>query len=129
MIALLKHLHITFALLSFVGFFIRGIWMLQGSGLLRRKWARVLPHINDTLLLVSAIALAIALGYSPGNHPWLMTKIIALFVYIGVGVLAFRHPRKAVRVTAWLIALGIFLYIVSVALYKHSMGFLLSVNL
>ncbi len=128
MIALLKHLHITFALLSFAGFFIRGVWMLQGSGLLRRKWARILPHINDTLLLVSAVALAVTLGYSPGNHPWLMTKIIALFVYIGVGVLAFRHPRKPVRVASWLIAMGIFLYIVSVALYKHPLGFLLTLN-
>ncbi len=128
MTALLKHLHLTFVLLSFAGFFTRGIWMLQGSGLLRRKWARILPHINDTLLLVSAIALAVVLGYSPGDHPWLMTKIIALFVYIGVGVLAFRHPSKPVRVAAWLIALGIFLYIVSVALYKHPLGFLLMVN-
>ncbi len=128
MAALLKHLHVLFALLSFIGFFVRGIWMIQGSSLLRRKWAKVLPHINDTLLLVSALMLAVVLGYSPGDHPWLMTKIVALFVYIGVGVLAFRHPKKSVRVAAWLIALGIFLYIVSVALYKHPMGFLLTVS-
>ncbi|UZJ45858.1 SirB2 family protein [Marinimicrobium sp. C6131] len=128
MIALLKHLHLTFVLLSFTGFFIRGLWMIQESGLLKKKWARVLPHINDTLLLISAIALAVALGYSPGDHPWLMTKIVALFVYIGVGVLAFRHPSKPIRIAAWLVALGLFLYIVSMALYKHPLGVLLAFN-
>ncbi|WP_027328890.1 SirB2 family protein [Marinimicrobium agarilyticum] len=123
MIALLKHLHITFALLSFLGFFLRGIWMIKGSSLLKRKPVKVLPHINDTLLLVSAIALAVVIGYSPMQHGWLLTKIVALFVYIGLGVLAFRHPKRPVRIGAWVTALVVFLYIVSVAFSKDPLGF------
>lgn len=125
MIPIVKHLHMTFALLSFLGFFVRGLWMLMESDLLRRRWVKIVPHINDTLLLVSALILASLMGLSPGAHPWLLAKILALFVYIGLGVLAFRHPRKGVRATAWIAALVVFLYIVSVAFSKHPMGFLL----
>lgn len=123
MIALFKHLHMTFALLSFLGFFLRGIWMISGSPLLQRKPVKVLPHINDTLLLVTAIALAVLIGYSPLQHGWLLTKIVALFVYIGLGVLAFRHPKRPVRIGAWLAALIVFIYIVSVAFRKDPLGF------
>lgn len=128
MIALLKHLHMTFALLSFVGFFLRGIWMMAGSPLLQRKPVKVLPHINDTLLLVTAIALVFLIGYSPFQHGWLLTKIVALFVYIGLGVLAFRHPKRDVRIGAWVAALVVFLYIVSVAFSKSPLGFFYLIN-
>ncbi len=128
MIALLKHLHMTFALLSFLGFFLRGIWMMTGSPLLQSKPVKVLPHINDTLLLVTAVALAFLIGYSPFQHGWLLTKIVALFVYIGLGVLAFRHPTRAVRIGAWAAALIVFLYIVSVAFSKDPLGFFHLIN-
>jgi len=124
MIALLKQLHMLFAFISLLGFITRGVWMLRESPLLRQRWVRILPHINDTLLLVSAISLAVLMGLSPGAHPWLMTKILALFVYIGLGVLAFRHPRKPVRTLAWLAALAVFMFIVSVAFSKQPLGFL-----
>ena len=124
MIALIKQLHILFAFISLLGFVTRGVWMLRESPLLMRRRVKILPHINDTLLLVSAISLAVLMGLSPGAHPWLMAKIIALFVYIGLGVLAFRHPRKRVRTLAWLAALVVFMYIVSVAFSKQPLGFL-----
>lgn len=128
MIALFKHLHMTFALLSFLGFFLRGVWMIIGSPMLHRKPVKVLPHINDTLLLVTAIALAVLIGYSPMEHGWLLTKIVALFVYIGLGVLAFRHPKRPVRIGAWVAALIVFLYIVSVAFSKDPLGFFYLIN-
>jgi uncharacterized membrane protein SirB2 len=124
MIALLKHLHMTFALLSFAGFFVRGIWMVTSSPLLQRKPVKVLPHINDTLLLLTAVALAVVIGYSPIQNSWLMAKIVAVFVYIGLGVVAFRHPNRSVRIGAWVAALAVFMYIVSVAFSKQPLGFL-----
>lgn len=122
MVALIKHLHMSFALLSFAGFFLRGVWMLRGSALLEHKATRVLPHINDTLLLATAIALLFLLGYQPLAHPWLVAKILALVVYIGLGVAAFRHRRRAGRFAAWLAAMLVFAYIVSVALSRHPLG-------
>lgn len=119
----LKTLHVTFAVLSFVGFFIRGIWMLKDSPLLRQRWVKITPQVVDTVLLASAIVLAVQLRFSPMGQPWLMAKIIALVVYIGVGLVALRLGRtKRIRLFAWLLGLVIFLYIVSVALSKSALG-------
>ena len=79
MYLMLKHIHMTMAALSFIGFFIRGIWMWRQSPWLHKKLVKILPHIIDTLLLISAFALAGVLRYSPGDHPWLMTKIVLWF--------------------------------------------------
>jgi len=123
MYPILKHLHMTMALLTFLSFFVRGIWMWRQSPLLHKRIVKILPHIIDTVLLVSAIALAVVLSFSPMNQPWLMAKIIALVVYIGLGVVAFKHAKPMVRKTSWIAALVVFLYILSVALSKNPLGF------
>ena len=118
-----KTLHVTFVALSFAGFFIRGIWMLKDSALLRQRWVRISPQVIDTVLLVSAIVLAVQLRFSPMEQPWLMAKIIALVVYIGAGLVALRFGRdKRIRLLAWLFGMVVFLYIVSVAMSKSVMG-------
>lgn len=119
-----KLIHVTCVVLSFSGFFIRGIWMLRDSGLLKRRWVRIAPQLIDTLLLLSAIILAFQLRFSPLEQPWLLAKIIALFVYIGVGLIALRFGQnKSTRLFAWLLGLLIFIYIVSVAFSKSVLGF------
>ena len=121
----LKTIHVTCAVLSFAGFFIRGIWMLRDSALLQQRWVKISPQVVDTVLLVSAIMLAVQLRLSPMAQPWLMAKIIALLAYISVGLVALRFGRsKRVRLFAWLLGLLIFLYIVSVALSKSVTGWL-----
>ena len=118
-----KTIHVAFVALSFAGFFIRGIWMLRNSTLLRQRWVRITPQVVDTVLLVSAIVLAVQLRYSPMEQPWLMAKIIALVIYIAVGLVALRFGRsKRVRLSAWLLGLFIFMYIVSVAFSKSALG-------
>ena len=119
----LKTIHVVCVLLSFAGFFIRGIWMLMDSGLLHNRWIKTAPHIIDTLLLVSAIILAVQMQLSPFQQPWLMAKIIALLVYIGVGMVALRFGRsKRTRLIAWLLGIATILYIVSVATSKSVFG-------
>ena len=121
----IKAIHLTCVALSFSGFFIRGIWMLQGSVKLKQRWVKITPHIVDTLLLASAVMLAVQWRLSPLEHAWLMAKIIGLLVYIGTGMVALRFGRsRNVRLTAWLFGLLTFLYIVSVALTKSVMGWL-----
>jgi uncharacterized membrane protein SirB2 len=120
---LVKTVHVICVLLSFAGFFVRGVWMLRDSELMRRRWVRITPQVVDTLLLVSAIVLAIQLRLSPMEQPWLMAKIIALVVYIGVGLVALKLGRsKQVRLYAWLLGLLLFGYIISVAVTKSAMG-------
>ena len=118
-----KTIHAAFVALSFTGFFIRGIWMLRDSTLLRQRWVRITPQVVDTVLLVSAIVLAVQLRYSPMEQPWLMAKIIALVTYIAVGLVALRFgSSKRVRLAAWLLGLFIFMYIGSVAMSKSALG-------
>lgn len=113
----LKVIHVSAVVASFTLFFLRGIWLLRGSPVMWQRWVRIAPHSVDTVLLLSAIALAWQLGVTPFNSPWLAAKIGALLLYIGLGILAFRFARTtAQRLTAWLSALLVFGYIVAAAI-------------
>ena len=70
----LKHLHRTCAVLSIVGFALRWAAVLAGQAWVRRRPAKTLPHVVDTLLLLSALALAFAAGFTPANAPWRRTN-------------------------------------------------------
>ena len=120
----LKHIHLTFVVLSLLAFFVRGIWLFMNSSMLSKKWVKVLPHIISTILLVSGIVLAVHLSMSPGSQPWLIAKIIGLIAYIGLGVAAFKVPNPNASKLLWLSALIVFAYIVSVAISKNPLGFL-----
>jgi uncharacterized membrane protein SirB2 len=97
--------------------------MLADAGWVQSRPARTLPHVVDTILLLSAIALAYGLRVTPTAAPWLAAKIIGLLLYIGLGVVALRRGRsKRVRAAAWLAALLVFGYIVSVAVTKDPLG-------
>ncbi|HET8729970.1 MAG TPA: SirB2 family protein [Moraxellaceae bacterium] len=119
---LIKHIHVGAVLASGGFFLLRGLWMMQESSLLTSKFAKVVPHIIDTVLLLAAIALLVHLGALP---TWVQVKVAALFLYIFLGMVAFR-PGKAygVRVTSFFLALGVFAFIMSVAITKSPWGFL-----
>ena len=116
----LKQLHVACAALSYIGFFVRGVWMLRESVMLARRWVRILPHVIDTLLLASAIALAAMSRQYPFVHGWLTAKVVALALYIGLGMMALRPGRsRPLRIAAWLAAQTVFLYIVWVAVTRN----------
>ncbi|HET7764227.1 MAG TPA: SirB2 family protein [Burkholderiales bacterium] len=115
----IKHVHAVAVAVSFGLFFLRGVWMMLDSARLDGRWVRVVPHVNDTVLLAAGIWLAFELRLSPAATPWLGAKLIALPVYIGLGALALRPGRpKRVRVAAWMAALVVFGYIAAVAVTR-----------
>jgi uncharacterized membrane protein SirB2 len=121
----LKYVHLTCVVLSGAGFFIRGIWMIRESPRLHEKWVRVLPHIIDTTLLVSAILLAWQIRQYPFGHAWLTAKVLALVAYIVIGAVGLKFGKtKKIRVIAWLVAMAIFLYIVLVALTRQVLPYI-----
>ncbi|MDX1733593.1 MAG: SirB2 family protein [Halioglobus sp.] len=127
---MLYTVHVTCACISIAGFALRGFWMLSDSPLLQHRASRVLPHIVDTLLLVSALAMLVQWQMSPLALPWLVAKVVALLVYIGLGMVALRFGRnRKERVVAWVLALATAGYIVSVALTKDPWGVLAAVGL
>jgi uncharacterized membrane protein SirB2 len=128
----LKLLHISAVVLSFAGFIARGLGVLSRASWVGHRFTRTLPHLIDTVLLFSALGMLWVLRLSPWGLPWLRAKIVGLVVYISLGTIALRPAgagrvgrARTVRLAAWLAALAVFAYIISVALTKSPQGALL----
>jgi uncharacterized membrane protein SirB2 len=117
---LLRTVHIASVHLTLTLFLLRGFWMLTNSSLLHVRWVRIVPHVNDTLLLLAAISMLFVADINPLNQPWILAKIIGLLAYIGLGTIALKRGKtKTIRVMAMIAALGVFGYIMAVAMTKQ----------
>ncbi|WP_080635058.1 SirB2 family protein [Teredinibacter turnerae] len=114
-----KHLHVWFALLTFVGFSLRFLWLIGRSDLLHKRWVKILPHINDTGLLISGVTLAIFFGYSPFAVFWFGVKLALIALYIVLGVLLFRtHQNRLYQITLFSMSFTTYFFIIIVVLTK-----------
>jgi uncharacterized membrane protein SirB2 len=121
----LKALHVGCVITSYSLFVLRGAWMLRGSALLQRRWVKIVPHVVDTLLLTSAILLALTIRQYPFVSSWLTAKVIGLVLYIALGTIALKRGRTlTIRVSAWIAAQLVFFYIVAVAVTHTPAPFL-----
>lgn len=103
-------------------FLLRNTWRLTGSSLLDRKWLKIAPHLNDTLLLSAAIGMLFVARLNPLEHGWLIAKFIALLTYISLGSIALKRGRTPLQQNlAFAGALLVFGYIVAVAFTKQVM--------
>ena len=119
----LKTLHLGCALLSIAGFALRGYWALRVDPRLSSRVARTLPHLVDTLLLGSAIGMLLIWQISPLDIPWVTAKILALCLYIGLGMMVMRFAKTGLgRLIAYLAALLTAAYIVTVAVTRSPWG-------
>jgi uncharacterized membrane protein SirB2 len=118
--ASLKTVHVSCVAASYTLFVVRGIWMMRESALLRRRWVKIVSHVVDTLLLTSAVALAVMSHQYPLANGWLTAKVVGLLIYIGLGTVALKRGKtRRARVAAWLAAQVVFFYIVAVALTRQ----------
>ena len=116
----IKFVHIGCVAVSYALFVLHGVWMLRESGLLQRRWMKIVPHAVDTLLLASAVALAVMSHQYPLANGWLTAKVIGLLIYIGLGTIALKRGRtRRTRLAAWLAAQAVFFYIVAVAITRE----------
>ena len=121
----LKLVHVSCALFSVIGFVVRGYWMVSANPMLQHPAAKTLPHIIDTFLLATAVAMLVSWRVSPLQVDWLSAKLCALLVYIALGMVAMRFGKTLrVRFVAWLLALSTACYIISVAYLKTPWGFM-----
>ena len=117
--ALLKLIHVVFVILTFISYSLRGFWMIIDSPLLRHRVTRILPHVIDTLLLVSGLSLAVVVYGEFYRQTWLLVKLGAVVVYIVLGSVAIRYGKtKTIRVTALVLAWCVFFYIIMLARYN-----------
>lgn len=115
----LKQTHVALVAASFLFFLTRFYWSLSNPSNLLRSWVRVSPHVIDTLLLLSAVALALMSRQLPLQQNWLTAKVVALCCYIAFGSLAIKRA-PTVRLKALFAGLAAltYAYIIAVAISK-----------
>lgn len=115
-----KAVHIIAVSISIVLFVLRFFLSLRSTAWRQYALLRIGPHINDTVLLATAVWLCIASRRYPIADGWLTAKVVALLLYIVAGSVAIRHGRSVpIRAAAFLFSVACISYIVGAALH-HS---------
>ncbi|TNV22211.1 SirB family protein [Buttiauxella sp. B2] len=118
----LKHLHILTVFISVSLFVLRYWWQYRGSAMSNKRWVRIVPHVNDTVLLVSGVALVMITHFYPftPQGAWLTEKLFGVIIYIVLGfiVLGKRPRSQQVRWFAFLLALVVLYIIIKLATTK-----------
>ena len=121
--AALKAVHVGAVALSGALFALRGAWRLARPDATLSLPLRVLPHVVDTVLLLSALALAARWIRDGLPIDWIGVKVMLLAAYIGIGMVALRRGvRAGPRLAALSAAALAFACIVFVALTKSPTG-------
>jgi len=119
--ATVRTVHIGCAVISVSLFVARGAMQSAGIDWRRWAWLRIVPHVNDTVLLGAAIALAVMSTQYPLVHAWLTAKVLALLGYIVLGSVALRQGASpARRRIAFVAALLCVAYIVGAAVTRSA---------
>lgn len=122
--ALLKSLHLITVLITLIGFLLRAWWMISDSPLLFAKPVKIFPHVNDTLLLGTALGAGYVSGQLPFVDPWLTAKLIGVIAYIVFGAFGLHYGKtKPIRIMFLLAALLSFSYVIAVAVTRNPLVF------
>jgi uncharacterized membrane protein SirB2 len=121
---MLKLIHVTLAVISISGFTLRGVWRFTDNPKLKQRWVKIVPHINDTALLISAIILMIKTHQYPISQDWLSAKLIALVLYIFLGFMTLRLAKTKIQsFISFIFAILCFSYIIMVAINRSAFPF------
>ncbi len=122
---MLKDIHVTTVVITITLFLLRSYWVFTGSAMMQQKWVRIVPHLNDTILFITAAGLSITLQQYPFVHGWVTAKVVALLFYIVFASYALKRARsKRNRLLFFILAVITVSYIVSVALTRNPAWFL-----
>lgn len=113
-----KHSHLMFVVLSLALFYYR---FVQHKILAKElpKALKILPHIVDTLLLATAIALCFIIQQFPIQMTWLTFKVAFVIGYI---VLAFRAMKATDKRSAIISMAGATICVVLAAKFAVTKG-------
>lgn len=124
MYTLFKHLHLTAIGLSVLLFLFRFVLLTLQSPMLQKKWLKILPHIVDTLLLVSAISLMVLIQQYPFVDAWVTEKLLGLVMYIFMVTLALKPSNnKFIRFVGLIGAISWIAFAGMVAVSKQAILF------
>ncbi|HYM35114.1 MAG TPA: SirB2 family protein [Steroidobacteraceae bacterium] len=117
--------HITCVIGSGVLFVLRHVLNLMHVNWRKSRALIIMPHVIDTLLLASAIALMFAIKQYPFINSWLTMKLFLLVAYILLGTIALKRGRtQGVRRVAFLSAATVFAFMITVAQTHSAFGIL-----
>ena len=117
---LIKHLHMSLAVLSICFFTLRFASLLFKSEQLNKKWVKISPHVIDTLLLVLGFTLMMKLALNPMEHQWLAEKLLAMVAYIVTGYYTLKLARnRSMQIIGYLGAMGWVLLVIRLAMTKE----------
>jgi len=117
---ILKHLHMTLAVMSIALFTLRFVWTLTASTQLKRKWVKVTPHLIDTLLLTLGVIMAVRLHLNPFEQLWLGEKLLAIIAYIFTGYYTLKLARnRTIQIIGYLGAMGWVMLVFRLAMTKE----------
>ncbi len=114
----IKHTHLLLIGISVALLLFRFVLAWRESPLLQRKLLKIVPHVVDTFLLLSAVALMLTIQQYPFVNPWLTDKFIGLLAYIALGVMALKGRTKLLRLLGLLGAVGWLMMMAKVAISK-----------
>lgn len=122
---MIKLIHMSTAFISLSFFLLRGFWVFRDSSMMNKKWVKIIPHVNDTVLLITATLLALSIQQYPFVDGWLTAKFTALIIYIVFGMFALKRAKEMKnKVVFFILALVTFSYIVGVALTRSASWFI-----
>ncbi len=119
----LKHTHLLLVAISLSLLLLRFGLSLKDSPLLQRKFLKIVPHVVDTLLLLSAVGLMLTISQYPFVNPWLTEKLFGVLAYIALGVMALKGRTLLLRSFGLAGALGWLVLVVKVAITKQPVLF------
>ncbi len=115
---MLKALHLVFIFSSLASFVGRVLLSEFKPEVLQHRLSKIAPHVLDTLLLLSGVALILMGNWLDREFGWIISKFLLLLLYIGLGVIC-MHNRGTKRWLAFAGALACFGYIFVIAITKQ----------
>lgn len=117
----IKHLHLLTVAISIVLFILRFFWKWRNSAMMERRWVKITPHVNDTVLFATGIALVFIthLSFYPAGDV-ADGKLVGVIIYVVLGYVALsKRPRsQKVRCFAFVAALACMYLIIKLAMTK-----------
>jgi len=112
-------LHKIAVLTSISVFFIRGLGVIYERQWVTRKPVKIVPHIVDTVLILSAVGIVLVTPFA-FSDPWILLKTLGVLVYVGLSVLVFKIAKsRAQRALFWALNLAVLFFLVAVAVEKQ----------
>lgn len=105
----IKHLHMLLAVISILFFLSKSGLRFANSPLLNNKPIKIVPHVNNGLLILLGILLTVIAGFNPVTNLWLLAKLLLLLGYVACGVFVIKwNGGNALRALGLLVGLVCF---------------------